>query len=164
MTRKRTPAADSNLKSGNDARTVDLDFLPSLLGYNIRRAQIALWRDFSRTVADGEVRPGMFSAIVLIKANAGIAQIELANELGIDKASMVGLVDRMEDAGWVVRKRSQEDRRRQGLSLTSAGGAIYRKLKREMLEHEDKFTAQYSDAERKQLLILLRRLHNVTED
>jgi DNA-binding MarR family transcriptional regulator len=143
---------------------VDRDILPSLLGYNIRRAQIALWRDFARTVADGAVRPGMFSAIALIKANPGIAQIELANELGIDKASMVVLVDRTQDAGWVVRTRSQEDRRRQGLSLTPAGAAMYRKLKREMLEHEEKFSVQYSAAERRQLLSLLRRLHEVTAD
>ena len=80
---------------------LDLDCLPTLLGFNIRRAQIALWRDFNRNVSDGDVRPGVFSAMLLASANPGIAQIEIANQLGIDKASVVSLVDRMEDAGWV---------------------------------------------------------------
>src|SRR5690348_18287525 len=96
---------------------IDLDCLPTLLGFNIRRAQIALWRDFNRNVAEGYVRPGVFSALLLANANPGIAQIEIANQLGIDKASVVSLIDRMEDAGWVTRKRSTDDRRRQGFFL-----------------------------------------------
>ena len=89
---------------------LDLDCLPTLLGFNIRRAQIALWRDFNRNVAEGYVRPGVFSALLLASANPGIAQIEIANQLGIDKASVVTLVDRMEDARWVTRKRSTDAR------------------------------------------------------
>ncbi len=29
-------------------------------GYNVRRAHMALWRDFNRTVGNGIVRPGIF--------------------------------------------------------------------------------------------------------
>jgi DNA-binding MarR family transcriptional regulator len=146
-------------KASTASRTLDLDILPELLGYNIRRAQIALWRDFLRTVAEGEIRPGMFSAIVLVRANPGISQIELAKELGIDKASMVGLIDRLEDAGWIQRKRSREDRRRHGLTVTTSGQSMYRELKREMIEHERKFVERFSGSERKQLVALLQRLH-----
>ncbi len=142
-------------------RPIDTDILPSLLGYNIRRAQIALWRDFARTVAAGVIRPGMFSALALARANPGIAQVELANELGIDKASMVTLIDRLEDAGWILRTRSSEDRRRQGITLTAAGERMYKSLKREMLEHERKFAELFSKREREQLVRLLQRLHNV---
>jgi DNA-binding MarR family transcriptional regulator len=143
--------------------TVNADILPTLIGYNIRRAQIVLWRDFARTVADGEIRPGMFSAIALVRANPGIAQVELAGELSIDKASMVSLIDRLEDAGWILRTRSVEDRRRQGLTLTAAGEKMYKTLKREMLDHEQKFAALYSESERKQLVNLLRRLHTAPD-
>ncbi len=145
--------------TGTAGRVLDRDILPELLGYNVRRAQIALWRDFLHTVAEGEIRPGMFSAIVLVRANPGISQIELAKELGIDKATMVGLTDRLEDAGWVVRKRSREDRRRHGLTVTASGQKIYRALKREMIEHERKFVERFSATERKQLIALLQRLH-----
>lgn len=153
VTRKTTRTTEA--ASG----ALDLDILPELLGYNVRRAQIALWRDFVHTVAEGEIRPGMFSAIVLVRANPGISQIELAKELGIDKASMVGLIDRLEGAGWIVRKRSLEDRRRHGLTVTPAGQSVYRELKREMIEHERKFVERYNARERKQLVELLQRLH-----
>jgi DNA-binding MarR family transcriptional regulator len=139
---------------------LDLDCLPSLLGFNIRRAQIALWRDFNRNVAAGDVRPGVFSALLLVSANPGIAQIEIGNQLGIDKASVVSLIDRMEDSGWVTRKRSTEDRRRQGIFLTPAGARACRGLKKEMIEHERRFVSRYTDQELRTLIALLRRLHD----
>lgn len=166
---KRKAAARSTSRSSKPtttkpaqaSRTVDRDVLPTLLGYNIRRAQIVLWRDFARTVAEGEIRPGMFSALALIRANPGIAQVELGNELGIDKASMVALLDRLEEPGWILRTRSSEDRRRQGLTLTSDGERIYKTLKQEMLEHEKKFTDLFNKQEREQLVKLLQRFLEV---
>ena len=139
---------------------LDLDCLPTLLGFNIRRAQIALWRDFNRNVAEGDVRPGVFSALLLANANPGIAQIDIANQLGIDKASVVSLVDRMEHAGWVQRKRSTEDRRRQGIFLTPAGVKACRALRKEMIEHERKFVDRFTEQELRTLIALLRRLHD----
>jgi DNA-binding MarR family transcriptional regulator len=143
----------------HQANLLDLDILPTLLGFNIRRAQIALWRDFNKNVADGEVRPGVFSLLLLANANPGIAQIEIADQLAIDKASVVALIDRLENAGWVQRKRSTEDRRRQGIFLTAAGTKTFKTLKKEMIEHERKFTERFTDQERKTLISLLQRLH-----
>jgi DNA-binding MarR family transcriptional regulator len=154
------PTARKN-PSKQATRTFDRDVLPMLLGYNIRRAQIVLWRDFARTVAEGEIRPGMFSALALVRANPGIAQVELGNELGIDKASMVALLDRLEEPGWILRTRSSEDRRRQGLTLTNEGERIYKSLKQEMIEHEKKFAELFSKQEREQLVSLLQRFLDV---
>jgi DNA-binding MarR family transcriptional regulator len=147
-------------KSTESAVGLDLDCLPSLIGFNIRRAQIALWRDFNRNFADGDVRPGVFSAMLLANANPGIAQIDIANQLGIDKASVVSLIDRMEQAGWVERRRSTEDRRRQGLFLTPAGTRACRSLKKEMIDHERKFVNRFTEQELRLLISLLRRLHD----
>jgi len=159
MARNKTPRQP---REGRVQATIglDLDCLPTLLGFNIRRAQIALWRDFNRNVAEGDVRPGVFSALLLAHANPGIAQIEIGNQLGIDKASVVSLVDRMEDSGWVVRKRSTDDRRRQGIFLTPAGTRTCRTLRKEMIDHERKFVSRYTDQELRTLIALLRRLHD----
>jgi DNA-binding MarR family transcriptional regulator len=159
MPRPRTRSARHAPTGGESARTINLDILPTLLGYNIRRAQIALWRDFTRSVAEGEVRPGVFSVLSLASSNPGIAQIDIANQLDIDKASVVALIDWLEEQGWVARKRSATDRRRHEISVTDAGQKAYKSLKREMIDHEKKFIARFTDAERKQLISLLQRLH-----
>ncbi len=159
MSRSRTRPARRSPTAGEPARPINLDILPTLLGYNIRRAQIALWRDFTRSVAEGEVRPGVFSVLSLASSNPGIAQIDIANQLDIDKASVVALIDWLENQGWVARKRSQADRRRHEISVTTAGQKAYKSLKREMVQHEKKFIDRFTDAERKQLISLLQRLH-----
>ena len=156
----RSPVRKVSRKSAEAAVGLDLDCLPTLIGFNIRRAQIALWRDFNRQFADGDVRPGVFSAMLLANANPGIAQIDIANQLGIDKASVVSLIDRMEHAGWVQRRRSTEDRRRQGIFLTPAGTKACRSLKKEMIDHERKFVSRYTEQELRLLISLLRRLHD----
>lgn len=159
MARKKSPSENGDLGT-QSALGIDLDCLPTLLGFNIRRAQIALWRDFNRNVAEGYVRPGIFSALLLAHANPGIAQIEIASQLGIDKASVVSLIDRMEDSGWVTRRRSTDDRRRQGIFLTAAGSRACRSLRKEMIDHERKFVSRYTDQELRMLIALLRRLHD----
>jgi DNA-binding MarR family transcriptional regulator len=137
---------------------VSLDHLPELLGYNLRRAQIEMWRDFLQSVGDSEVRPGLYSLILLVGANPGIAQIELANYLGVDKASIVALLDRLEDAGWMLRKRSTEDRRRHGIFLTPAGIKKLAQLKREVCAHDKRFSDRFTPAEYSQLLEFLQRV------
>lgn len=158
----KPPGQRRRQKAESSAVGLDLDCLPTLIGFNIRRAQIALWRDFNRQFSDGDVRPGVFSALLLANANPGIAQIDIANQLGIDKASVVTLIDRMEHTGWVERRRSTEDRRRQGIFLTPVGVKACRSLKKEMIEHERKFVSRYTEQELRVLISLLRRLHDAS--
>lgn len=138
---------------------IDTGILPQLLGYNLRRAQIALWRDFTYTVGKSEVRPGLFSLLMLVEVNPGIAQVDLAHQLDIDKATIVSLVDRLERQRWVRRERSRLDRRRQGIFLTQEGRRGLKTLRRSMLAHEKRFTSRFTPAELRQLISMLRRIH-----
>ena len=139
-------------------RPLNVGMLPNLLGYNVRRAHVALWRDFNRTVGTGFVRPGIFSMMVLIDENPGVAQIELAAQLAIDKATIVGLIRLLQRQGWIERRRSHADRRRQDLFLTSLGRHELTALRREMLEHEARFTNMFSRQELSQFFEFLRRI------
>jgi DNA-binding MarR family transcriptional regulator len=141
------------------ARPIDVGILPNLLGFNVRRAQIALWRDFGRTVGDGGVRPGMFSLLLLVERNPGIAQVDLANQLDQDKGTIVGLIDALQRRRWLVRRKSRVDRRRHGIVLTAAGQAGLALLLEEILEHEARFTRLFTDDELGTLIPLLRRIH-----
>jgi DNA-binding MarR family transcriptional regulator len=142
-----------------ETEPVNLDLLPELLSFNLRRAQIELWRDFGATVAEGEIRPGLFSLLLLVGANPGIAQIDLANQLSVDKASIVALVDRLEEAGWVQRKRSMQDRRRQEIFATPAGQKKLAQLKREVQDHDAKFCSLFTPDELRTFLGFLRRIY-----
>jgi DNA-binding MarR family transcriptional regulator len=140
--------------------TLDLGKLPDLLGYNIRRAQVALWRDFLTSVDAGAgIRPGVFTLLLLVSRNPGAAQIELARALAIDKASIVAVIHRLEKARLVERRRSTVDRRRQGLFLTPLGARRVALLNGRMRRHERRFLDRMSAAEARTLIRLLKRLY-----
>jgi DNA-binding MarR family transcriptional regulator len=106
-----------------------------------------------------KVRPAEFSMMVLVDSNPGIAQIELANQLDVDKATIVGLVDQLHSQKWAVRRQSKIDRRRQGIYLTALGQRELRRLEKTMIEHEARFTRLFSTEELTQLFAFLRRIH-----
>jgi DNA-binding MarR family transcriptional regulator len=159
---KRAPASRRSTASKPAASSAGLDLgdLPKRLGYNLRRAQVALWRDFLQVVdAGGGIRPGVFSLLLLVARNPGAAQIELARALAIDKASIVAVVHRLEKAGLAERRRSTVDRRRQGLFLTPLGTRRVAQMHARLLKHERRFLERMTPAEATKLVELLGRLY-----
>jgi DNA-binding MarR family transcriptional regulator len=141
------------------AAPAGLPLLQSLVGYNLRRAHVTIARDFQRHVGQGKVRTVIFSILVLAESDPGIAQVDLARQLALDKASVVALIDRLETADLVERRRSVQDRRRQGLFLTPVGSTRLQVLKDEVLRHERRFAERYTAAELAQLVGLLQRIY-----
>ena len=153
-----TPGRGVSLERTAATSAVDLDILPDLLGYNVRLAQLALQRRFVRAMSGSDVGSGIFGLLVLCGANPGIAQIQIAQHLNIDKASVVALVDRLEEQGWLLRRRSTRDRRRQGLFLTDEGVRELASLKTRMRDCERALDGLFDDDERAQLIRLLQRI------
>ena len=71
---------------------------------------------------DAKLKPGCYGVLRMVAASeAPLSQRELSDKLGMDPSDIVGLVDVLEDAGFVVRNRDETDRRRYALRLTAAG-------------------------------------------
>jgi MarR family transcriptional regulator, organic hydroperoxide resistance regulator len=144
--------------AGSELAFAELD---GLLGYLLRRAQGAMHRDFMASVASFELTQKQAATMWLIQANAGTSQAEVAVALGMDRATMMALTDRLEDRGFVIRRRSEVDRRRQDLYLTPAGQSILKKCKARIAEHDERFRALFSDSELASLLDALKRFQNL---
>lgn len=142
----------------HDAR-VDLGCLPRLLGYTLRRAHLASWRKYVTVIGEQKLKPGLFSLLVLVGCNPGIAQIDLGTHLGIDKASIVALLDRLERAGLVERCRSARDRRRQGIFLTAQGASELDAMVIQVRQLEKQMASTFTRAELEQFLGFLQRLY-----
>ena len=121
--------------------------LDSLLGYRMRRAQGAMHRDYMASVADLALTQKQTATLWLINANPGVSQVSIAGALGMDRATMMSVTDRLEERGLLVRKRSSVDRRRQELYLTPSGQSTLRKVKARIAEHEARFKALFKPAE-----------------
>ncbi len=99
----------------------------------------------------------------IAKADAPMSQIELANKLGIEAATMVTMIDRLSKAGLILREASPVDRRVKLIVLTEEGKNLFAKVKHEA----DIFrTELLADIDTKKLLVateLLEHLQRVTE-
>lgn len=138
--------------------------LPQILGYHLRRTQVAIFQHFSRTVAAKEdITPGLFGMLQVIAANSGIGQSRLAETMEVDRSTIVKVVDRLQARGLIVREPSPTDKRSHCLRLTDKGRAALRRMEALVLRHEDEFTKALSAEERRFLLRLLVRLYSGTK-
>jgi DNA-binding MarR family transcriptional regulator len=135
-----------------------LGLLPRLLGYHLRRAQIAAFQDFIEAMAEFEITPGRFGVLEVIAANPGLSQSELGSLLGIDRSTVVAVIDRLEQRHLVQRRPVPSDRRSYALTLSEGGAAMLSALEARVLAHEAHIARRLSPAERATLIDLLRRL------
>ena len=102
--------------------------------------------------------PREAGAIRVIGRAPGISQRELAARLGTVPARLVALLDDLEGRELVSRRRSETDRRNNGLWLTPAGEAALARLRTVAEEHQADVLSPLDDAERAALAGLLQKL------
>jgi DNA-binding MarR family transcriptional regulator len=129
--------------------------LPGLVGYRLRLAHQAVFRDFAANVP--QASPGRAGMLMLVEANPGVTQGRLAAEVGLDRSTMVGVVDALEGNGFLARRRGA-DRRTNGLWLTRRGRSAVAAMKRCIQAHERRIAAKLTTAEHAQLLTLLEKI------
>ena len=139
-------------------RTIDYGLLPSLIGYNLRKSQIAVFQDFAATVGAEDITPGQFGVLTLIQSNEGLNQSELGEAMGVDRSTVVAVIDRLEQRGLVHRMPAPNDRRSYALRLSVAGAATLRRLQPLIRRHEAAIASGLSAAEQRTLIDLLRRI------
>lgn len=139
-------------------RPIDYGRLPDYLGYQIRQAQSAVFRDFAHQMADLGVTPGEFGLLSLLERNPGITQVQLAAVYRLDKSTLSLAVSGLVKRGLAQRTRNARDQRFYGLSLTAAGRDLLAKVTGRVEEQERLMDAALHPGEREHLLDLLRRI------
>lgn len=137
---------------------IDLDVLDGHLGYFVRRLQVWVFQDFIRTLAPIDISPAQFSVLVVISANRGLSQADVAATLGIERARMARLLQRLEVRGLVKRLQSSADGRRNALQLTPTGRTVLARAKVLAAQHESRLTEKLGRERHEMLIGTLRDL------
>ncbi len=85
------------------------------------------------------------------------SQKDVSHRLRFDASDLVTFVDFLEQAGFVVRKRDERDRRRYALEITAAGRRALRRRDGEAERFNEELLAPLTPAEREQVRLLLLR-------
>lgn len=149
---------------GNAAQSAPaLDFagLDRLFGYLLRRAQGAVHRNYLMSLDGLKLTQKQAAVLWLVLSNSGVAQGTIGSALGMDRATMMALVDRLEARGLVRRVRSRADARRRELQATAAGQRMMEQVRQRIAQHEAQVKGLFTAAELRTLHRLLKRLQTM---
>lgn len=98
------------------------------LAWQIAETSHAMRRFYDRRVAQLGVTRAQWRVIAVLGHHPGMKQVELADRLDVEPISTCRIIDRLEEAGLVERRRDPADRRAWRLSLTAKAEPIRARL------------------------------------
>jgi len=125
-----------------------------LTGESLAKEGDRLLRPFALT-------DSQFNILMLLKNQAapeGVSQTRLGEMLLVNRSNVTGLVDRMEQAGWVERGAEAGDRRVKTVSLTAAGRRLTDRAEKAYLARITQIMGGLGKQEQQQLCKLLERV------
>jgi DNA-binding MarR family transcriptional regulator len=144
-----TKPRKSAANDGSEAQSV---------GYLVRYAHRAFVKVLADEVAPHGILTAQWSVLRILWDMEGLTQVELAERMLVEKASLTGVLEGMERRGLILRVRNAEDRRKINITLTMQG----RRLKAELLPAGGKInrkaTRGMTDAETIELRRLLSKV------
>lgn len=146
---------------------ISLGIMPNLIGYNLRLAQLRVFDHFRETLKnDGDpviatITPGLFRILVLVRDNPGLNQSRLAAAVGIDRSTLVPILNKLGKLGLIERRPARNDGRAHSVHLTFEGASTVGRMEDLVDQHEEEIAQTLTKRERTQLIALLRKLGQI---
>jgi DNA-binding MarR family transcriptional regulator len=144
-----------------DPKGVRQNDLLGFVGYNMKRAYMRIYADFTDALAELDLRQRTFSVLSLVVENPDISQSDVARTLGIERSGTVVIVDELEGRNLIRRDKVPGDRRAHALNVTTGGRDLYRRAIKRIERHENKVLDALSSDERTRLRSLLNRINTL---
>ena len=110
------------------------------------------------TLSEHDLKPRQLQILELLAREDAVGQRELGDRLATDHSILVTMLNPLEEAGLIERRRSCSDRRRHVVSLTAAGRRRHDEAVAHILAVEQELLAELSAADRRRLAQLLQVL------
>ena len=136
------------------------ELIRGLIGFQLRRAHTLFALHWHLSFLDQGIRvtPTEGGMLLAIENQPGLMQTTLAQIMDVEGPTLVAALDKLEEKGLVQRMRRVGDRRSYALQLTDAGRDAVALVKEFVPDREAELLVDLSEAEREQLLGLLRRV------
>lgn len=137
--------------------------LQEILGVVLRETQNKGAKCFASQV-DDSLAPGHYSVLKLIDLNPGSTQSALSKASGLDRSSMVPVIDYFENRGWVSRSKAKGDRRAYAVFILPSGKKELDRLDNLVESLEDKILSRLGQKKFDNLIHLLKEISTVFEE
>ncbi|MGW4696706.1 MarR family winged helix-turn-helix transcriptional regulator [Kitasatospora cineracea] len=132
--------------------------LPDRLGYLLKHVQLRYAEASARALDPLGTDGRELAVLAVLAADIPLSQQEAAGRLGVDRTTMVALVDALEAKSLAERVRSSTDRRKNIVRLTDPGRELLERAERVRLRTEREFLAALPAPDARVLLAALRTL------
>lgn len=149
-----------NLRDDKSMKTEDVGVRhPGVLAWlHLLKVHSKMERRSMGQLAEYDVTPAQFDVLAQLRKHPGINQQELSEHLLVTKGNVCGLINRMEERGWVARHSDPADRRINLLHLTCEGEALADKVVPLVERAIRENMSALAPEEQRELLNLLREL------
>lgn len=155
----RSNVAKKQLESKTTTGTASRPYrIEEQVGYLLRRAHQRASAIFQVGIGDPNITPTQYSSMVKLNEYNELSQNLLGRLVGMDKATMQGVVRRLKDRGLVDSRPDPGDARRTLLSLTTEGNRLVAKLLLNGPAVSRETLKPLSQQEQRQLLDLLSKI------
>ncbi|HEY8270238.1 MAG TPA: MarR family transcriptional regulator [Pseudobdellovibrionaceae bacterium] len=145
----------NSTKKTTKKESAEITLHPALekhLGYCLYKAALKFRAMIDHMMVQEKLIAPQFGVLLILREIEGLNQINLGLQMGIDKATIVKLIDGLERAAYVTRVSSETDRREKFLQITPRGRKLLEDLKPRMKDLETEFLKPL-DPEEKSILL-----------
>lgn len=157
------PSATRATSNGEAGDELDQGLLPDLLGRQLRVAFLSIFRPLEHRLALLGLTPQQFGLLVLVERNPGTRQSRLAQARGLDKSTLVPMIDRLERDGILERRPAPDDRRSKTIWITERGTERLRAAIPEVQRHNADVANALTESELHELVRLLEKVTHSLE-
>jgi DNA-binding MarR family transcriptional regulator len=148
----------------DDDGTAVEELLGARLGYLLKHAQLRLNERAGPALAPFGLDARELAVLAVLAAGRPLSQLEAARRLGVDRTTMVALVDTLEGKGLVERRRSAQDRRRNVVELTERGRRVRADAENARETAEREFLAPLGEKDAARLVKALQVLIRIPDE
>jgi DNA-binding MarR family transcriptional regulator len=141
------PTLSPDGPSPGDGSPPALPALADRLGYLLKHAQLRLAELTGSALAPLRISGRECAVLIAIDDQVLQSQQEVARRMGVDRTTMVALIDDLEDKGLVERRQDPDDRRRNVVVLTDVGRTTLRQATAATRKAERRFLGSLSEEE-----------------
>ena len=127
-------------------------------GFLVRRLHQIHMAIFLKECAEENVTPIQWGILTLVSAEPGIGHVEIAEELGLDRANVANVLNRLIKRKLLTQKDSTTDKRKKSISITSKGQQLLEDFKPRADHSQRMLLELLTSDERKVFMKLLTRL------
>ena len=129
-------------------------------GFELAETARVMRRDFDRRASALGVTRAQWRVLLRLGGTADVRQVDLAEALDVEPITLCRMIDRLEDAGLVERRKNEIDRRAWNIHLTDKAKPLMQELQRLGDQFHEDVLAGVSRRDKQHALAVLGRIRS----